>query len=165
MAVAVDTSQLDQLSADLGAAPVNAGPALYKALVVTSAKIKKEWQDKLGGTPNVPFGSKTITYDVSASVTGPLGVLLRTFGVEAASTFGNVISSEIGAEDGREQAPIVAVLEYGSPVNNLPPHGYGTAALADDADDFENGLLLAIGDPLGVSTELSSPIRQKFPLP
>lgn len=149
MAITVDTSQLAQLSADLGNAPTDAGPGIYKALTVTSAKIKKEWQQKLSGTPQVPFGPLTITYDLSASVTGPLGSLLRGLGIQAASTFGNQIRSDIGAEDGRKQAPIVTVLEFGSPQNNLPPHGYGAEALEDNINDFVNGLLIAIGDPLG----------------
>jgi hypothetical protein len=159
--VSFDLTQLDQLSADLGRAPQDAGPKIYKAFTVTSARIKKDWQRKLSGTPGVPHGSLTITYDVGSSVTGPLGVLLRSFGIESATTFnggkyaigGNHIASEIGAEDGRPQAPIVAVEEFGSPGQNLPPHGYGTASLQDNEDDFVNGLLLAIGDPLGVSTE------------
>lgn len=155
MSVTVDTSQLDQLTADIANAPKTAGPNIYKAFTVSSARVKKAWQQKLSGTPGVPFGPLTITYDVTTGAVGVLGDLLRAFdignGAEA-----NTIQSEIGAEDGRKQAPIVAVLEYGSPVNNLPPHGYGTAALADNADDFENGLMLAIGDPLGVSSGTTS---------
>jgi hypothetical protein len=161
MPATFDLSGLNQLAADLGNAPKTAGPNIYKAFTVTSARIKKDWQRKLSGMPGVPHGPLTITYDVGASVTGPLGVLLRTLGVEAATTFnggkyaigGNHIASEIGAEDGRSQAPIVALEEYGSPVNNLPPHGYGAASLQDNQDDFVNGLLLAIGDPLGTSIE------------
>lgn len=148
-----DLSQLDQLASDLGDAPKNAGPAIYKAFSVTSGFVKKDWQRKLSGMPGVPHGSLTITYDISANVTGALGVVLRAFGVEPASSFGNQITSEIGAEDGRLQAPIVALEEYGSPVHDLPPHGYGAASLQNNTDDFVNGLLLAIGDPLGVSTE------------
>lgn len=147
MAVTVDTSQIDQLSADLGNAPKNAGPGIYKSFTVSSARIKREWQSKLSGMPGVPHGALTITYDISTSITGPLGSILTAFGVEHL-TGANQISSEIGAEDGRLQAPIVALEEYGSPENNLPPHGYGTQALADETDDFANGLLIAIGDPL-----------------
>lgn len=145
-----DLSGLDQLAADLGDAPKNAGPNIYKAFTVTSAKIKKTWQQKLSGTPDVPFGPLTITYDIETAVTGPLGVALRALGVEPGG--GNQISSSIGAQTGRKQAPIVTVLEFGSPVNNLPPHGYGSEALLENQDDFENGLLLAIGDPLAVSS-------------
>lgn len=151
MAAVFDTSQLEQLSADLGNAPVTAGPNIYKALTGTSAAIKRDWQHKLSGTPDVPFGPLTITYDLASTVTGPLGSFLRTLGIQAASTFGNQIRSDIGAEDGRKQAPIVTVLEFGSPVNNLPPHGYGSESLLDNQDDFANGLLIAIGDPLAVT--------------
>lgn len=150
-----DFSQITQLSADLGVAPADAGEKIYKAVTVTSAKIKKTWQQKLSGTPEVPFGPLTITYDVGTNAS-----IFREAktGLHAGA---NEIVSEIGAEDGRKQAPIVAVLEYGSPApypvgRNLPPHGYGAAALQENQDDFENGLLLAIGDPLGVSTELGA---------
>lgn len=148
MSATVNTSELDKLTADIANAPKNAGPNIRKAFAVSSAKIKREWQQKLSGTPGVPYGALTITYDISAGGTGVLGELLSTFGI-GGGALANQIVSEIGAEDGRKQAPIVTVLEYGSPVNNLPPHGYGTAALADNAGDFANGLLLAIGDPLG----------------
>jgi hypothetical protein len=151
--ITVDTSQLDQLSADLGNAPKTAGPNIYKAFTVSSARVKREWQQKLSGTPGVPFGPLTITYDIASTVTGPLGVILRSFGVQAASSFGNQIRSDIGAQDGRKQAPIVTVLEFGAPGNNLPPHGYGAQALQDEIDDFANGLLIAIGDPLAVTAE------------
>jgi hypothetical protein len=154
-----DLTGLSELTADLGRAPVDAGPQIRKAIVVSSAKIKKAWQDKLSGTPGVPFGPKTITYDVGSNVSIWRDATAKVQGGA------NQIVSEIGAEDGREQAPIVAVLEYGSPVNNLPPHGYGTAALQENQEDFVNGLLLAIGDPLGESTELANPIRTKYPLP
>jgi hypothetical protein len=153
MTSVVDTSQLDKLSADIGNAPKTAGPNIYKAFTVTSARIKKEWQQKLSGTPDVPHGPLAITYDITTGG-GVLGGLLKLVGVGAA----NQISSEIGAEDGRLQAPIVALLEYGSPVNNLPPHGYGTDSLADNADDFTNGLLLAIGDPLAKSPSAPTPV-------
>lgn len=147
MAVTVDTSQLDQLSADLGHAPADAGPGIYKAFTVSSARIKREWQSKLSGMPGVPHGALTITYDISSGVSGPLGSVLGLLGIEHLWG-GNTISSEIGAEDGRSQAPIVAVEEYGSPVNNLPPHGYGAQSLADEVDEFANGLMIAVGDPL-----------------
>lgn len=151
-----DTSQLDQLSADLGNAPKNAGPNIYKAFTVTSARIKTDWQRKLTGMPHVPLGRATITYDIESSVKGPLGSVLSALGIEHLSG-GNQIVSDIGAEDGRPQATIVAVEEYGSPINNLPPHGYGTAALQDNQDDFSNGLLLAIGDPLAHEPDRSKP--------
>lgn len=147
MTVTVDTSQLDQLSADIGNAPKAAGPGIYKSFTVSSARIKREWQSKLSGMPGVPHGPLTITYDISTGQSGLLGLALSVLGVGGLSG-GNTISSEIGAEDGRLQAPIVALEEYGSPENNLPPHGYGTQSLADEAPDFENGLLIAIGDPL-----------------
>lgn len=142
-----DLSGLDQLSADLGHVEDDVGPKIQKAVIVTSAKIKRSWQRKLSGTPQVPFGPLTITYDVGANV-GDFHITEDGQGAGA-----NHVESQIGAEDGRKQAPIIAVLEYGSPVNNLPPHGYGTEALEENQQDFMNGLLLAIGDPLGKSTE------------
>lgn len=150
----VDISQIDKLTATLGDAPKNAGPKIYKAFTVTSARVKREWQQHLSGTPEVPFGPLTITYDVEASVSGPLAAILTALGVEpnpapgGIQSGGNHIVSEIGSQTGRKQAPIVTVLEFGAPGQNLPPHGYGAISLQDNADDFEFGLSQAIGRPL-----------------
>lgn len=122
-----DYSQINDLVADLGVQPGITAKKVAQALEVTSTKIKKTWSQKLVGTEGVPHGARTITYDL----TGTEG--------DDKST----LSAEIGAEDGRLQAPIVAVIEYGAPGNNLSPRGFGAAALRENNDDFVKGLELA----------------------
>lgn len=125
-----DNSDIMSLVADLEDAAHDAGPNVAKALAITAGKVKKDWAEKLKGEPHLPHAPRSITYDVDAN---PVG--------------GNtVISAEIGAQRGRLQAPMVTVLEFGSPVNNTSPRGYGTGALKENEADFIKGLEIAI-DP------------------
>jgi hypothetical protein len=132
--ITIDDSEIYLLAADLGKAPERAGPKIVQALQFGATNVKKSWAQKLEGTPDVPHGARSITYDI---ITGPL-----------VGGLADEVSAVIGAEDGRDQAPIVAVLEFGAPGQNLPPHGYGAAALQEETADFEYGLALAIGEPL-----------------
>lgn len=125
-----DFSELNQLSSDLGETALNAGPLINSAVQRTSINIKKAWADKLEGTPEMPHAARTITYDITT---------FQGFGV-------SVIKSEIGAERGRKQAPLVTVLEFGAPGNNLAPHGYGSGALQENEADFQRGLEKALAD-------------------
>lgn len=127
-----DFSEINALAADLGDAPRDAGKSIRQATEISARKIKDAWAKKLEGTPDVPHGSRSITYDLDAKP-----------GQDKST-----ITAEIGAEKGRLQAPIVTVIEFGAPGNNLPPHGYGAAALQENQDDFQKGLEIAIGDVL-----------------
>jgi hypothetical protein len=128
----MDFSELDKLAADLGDAPRDAGKRIRQATEITARKIKDAWKDKLKGTEGVPHGAYTITYDLDAKP-----------GQDS-----SVITAEIGAETGRAQAPIVTVIEFGAPGNNLAPRGYGAGALQENQADFEKGLEIAIGEVL-----------------
>jgi len=121
-----DFAQINTLAADLGTQPALTGRKLRQAIEVTARHVKDEWAKKLEGGNGVPHAPRSITYDVKA-------------------TPGNVstIEAEIGAETGRLQAPIVTVLEFGAPGNNLAPRGYGHGALQDNEADFVKGLELA----------------------
>lgn len=124
--IGFDFSELSQLTADLGDAPKTAGKKIRQAFEVSSRHVKDKWAKKLEGTEGVPHGPKSITYDIEATPGDQL----------------STIRAEIGSETGRLQAPIVTVIEFGSP--NLPPRGYGLAALQETEADFEKGLGLAI---------------------
>lgn len=130
--ISFDFSEITSLAADLGTVAADAGRRVGQAVEISARNVKDAWAAKLEGTPDVPHGARTITYDIEAVP-----------GEDKSS-----VSAVIGAEDGREQAPIVAVLEFGAPGNNLPPHGYGAAALQETEGDFQKGLELAVGDPL-----------------
>lgn len=127
-----DFHEINALAADLGAQPGISGVKIRQAVEITARHVKDTWAAKLKGTEGVPHGARSITYDLEAVA-----------GEEASS-----ISAVIGAEDGRLQAPIVAVLEFGAPGNNLSPRGYGAGALQENQDDFTKGLELAAGDIL-----------------
>lgn len=127
-----DFSELNILAADLTKAKVASPKKVRQAVEVTARKVKDAWKEKLKGTQGVPRGAYTITYDLNAKP----------------GQGSSVISAEIGAERGRSQAPIVTVIEFGSPVNNLAPRGYGSGALQENEADFIKGLEIAIGDLL-----------------
>lgn len=125
-----DFSELDQLTADLGNVPANAGRNVRTAVEITARHIKDDWAKKLTGENGLPHAPRSIGYDVTSF-----------------AGFGNtVVKAEIGAERGKLQAPIVTVIEYGSPVNNTPPRGYGHGALQENEDDFVKGLSKALED-------------------
>lgn len=127
-----DFSEIDQLAADLGDAPRDAGKRIHQAVEVSARNVKDAWAKKLEGTEGVPHASRSITYDLDAQPGDN-----RT-----------ILTAEIGSEKGRLQAPIVTVLEFGAPGQNLSPRGYGAGALQETQADFIKGLELAIGEPL-----------------
>lgn len=130
MSIEFDFSELDQLAAQLESAPTVAGPYLRKAVEVSAVNVKKAWAQKLTGEQGLPHAPRAITYDIA---------VLRAFGV-------SIIEAEIGPERGRLQAPIVVVMEFGSPGNNTAPRGYGSGALQETEPDFVRGLERALGD-------------------
>lgn len=130
MSIEYDFSELDQLSAQLEDAPVVAGPYIRKAVEFSALGLKKLWAGKLSGEQGLPHAPRAITYDI---------YVFQGFGV-------SVIEAEVGAERGRLQAPIVTVIEFGSPGNNTPPRGYGSGALQETEPDFERGLGKAMED-------------------
>lgn len=138
MSIDFDFSELDKLAADLGKVPDDAGPRIRQAVEITSRRIKDAWAEKLRGENGVPHAPRSITYDIGTNVSF-LRNALGSGPVDGA----NQIAAEIGAERGRLQAPIVTVLEFGAPGNNLPPRGYGHGALQDNEADFVKGLTMA----------------------
>lgn len=126
----IDFSEINSLVADLGEIADGVGPNVRKAVEVTARNVKDAWAEKLTGENGVPHAPRAITYDITG-----------TPGLDK-----SVIEAEIGAERGRLQAPIVTVLEYGAPGNNLAPRGYGAGALQENEADFVRGLSIALGD-------------------
>lgn len=126
----IDFSQIDTLAADLGDVAEGTGKRTGQAVEVSAVKVKKAWAEKLTGENGLPHAPRSITYDMTVdAVAGQ-----------------SLIGAEVGAEQGRLQAPIVTVLEFGSPVNNTSPRGYGAGALQENEKDFIHGLELAM-DP------------------
>jgi hypothetical protein len=127
--IGFDFSEIVTLTADLGVTTERAGKNAIKAVAVTAGKVKKGWRDKIEGTPDMPLAFLTIDYDVVVN--------------------GWEIVAEIGSRTGQKQATFVTVNEFGAPGNNSVPHGYGAGALEENSDDFQKGLEIAVGDPLG----------------
>lgn len=122
----IDTAEVDQLAADLGQIPANAGVLVSKAVEVTARNIRDHWREGASGMRHAPAYPSSITYDMS-SFTG--------FGV-------TVLQAEIGPDKDRTQGALGNLIEYGS-INN-PPQGQGQAALEANVDDFEKGLDMAL---------------------
>ena len=124
--ITFDFSELNTLAADIAGEIPRSGKAFRQAVEVSARNVKDAWADKLRGEAYVPHAPRSITYDVKAT---PGDV--------------STIEAEIGAERGRLQAPIVTVLEFGAPGNNLAPRGYGHGALSETEADFVKGIELA----------------------
>lgn len=137
-----DFHELDQLAADLGNAPKDAGPKIRKAVEVTAFKVKEAWRNKLKGTKRMPVAFLTVDYEVNANTSIVRDALS---GIQGGA---DTVTAEIGSRTGKKQATFVTVLEFGAPGNNLAPRGYGSGALQENETDFQKGLEIAIGEPL-----------------
>lgn len=120
------------LSRDLASADTRMADNVEKALKVTSMNVKKSWQKKAARTglkgyaASVDFEVKRFAAFGGAAVEAEIGPnLSRGVGVPS---FGFV-----------EDAP--------GGVKSAPQHA-GRDSLADNADDFERGISIAIGDLL-----------------
>lgn len=122
----VDSSELDQLAADLGQVSHNAGPNVRKAITVTSLKVKTDWQAPLKGSKTLPGLPYAITFDITT---------FQGFGA-------SVIKAEIGFDKDRNQGPLGNISEYGAPT--ITGRGYGLKALQTNESDFQKGLEIAL---------------------
>lgn len=119
----IDASELSKLAVDLGnAADLDSGNVL-KLLQVAGTNVKKGWAQRLEGSAYASGAPSSVSYDMHGTTGARLGAL----------------SVEIGPEL-KGQGPIAGLIEMGSPGRNLAPHGFGLAALADEQDDFEQGV-------------------------
>jgi len=126
----IDFSELDKLTVDLGEASKGIGEPLRQAHEVSDRNIKDSWAEKLRGEPHLPHAPSSITYE-----------LIATPGQDVST-----LRSDIGAQKGRRQAPIVVVIESGSP--NTAPRGYGAGALHEEQAGFEQGVTKALDTAL-----------------
>lgn len=127
--ITVDSSELYQLSQDLGAVPARSKTNIEKALKVTATGIKNDWRQGAGvgrGSYTTKYPS-SIFYDI---LDGPDGM-----------------SAEIGPELGRPGGTAGFLEEAPGGVRAKPQHA-GRDALEANEDDFIRGLLIAVTDPL-----------------
>lgn len=121
-----DFSDLTKLAADLTEVPKNAGKKIRKAVEVSARNVKEDWKKPLQGSPTVPGGERSISYDLKG------GEGIR----------GSTISAEIGPETGGIGS-VVSALEEGFG-GRQGPLGFGSAALQMNQDDFIRGLEIAL---------------------
>lgn len=126
-----DFTDLTRLGADVGDIPREAAPLLRKAIEVSGFNVRDSWRDRLKGSPTIPAGGASITYDIK----GGQGIR------------GSQLEAEIGPELGRPAASLVGITEVGAPEGQAP-RNYGPAALHDNEADFEFGVRTAIDDAL-----------------
>lgn len=125
--ISIDSSELDRLAADLGAAPAKASTNIRKAVQVTAQLVRDDWREPWQGSATVPGAARSISYD--------------TKGVT-----GSGVSAEIGPELGG-QGSLVGLFEEGD-ARNVGARGFGLAALQKNMGDFERGLTKAVEDIL-----------------
>lgn len=126
--IVFDFSELDQLAADLGEVPTNAGRYVRQAVEVSARNVRDDWRENLQGLAHAPALPYAVTYDIA---------VLQGFGQ-------SVCKAEIGPDKERPQGALGNFTEFGS-VHNAP-RGDGHAALQKFEKDFEYGLNKALED-------------------
>jgi hypothetical protein len=120
-----DFSELNQLSADLGEAPVKMIPLVRKAVEITARNIKDDWQEgaaKASGQHARLF-PKSIDYDMGLDADG-------------------AITAEIGPNLGRVQGSL-GILEDAPGGVMSRPQNAGRKAAKKNEQDFMDGLAKA----------------------
>ena len=143
MKLTVDTSELNQLTADLSSAPRNVWPNVFQAVEVTARHIKDDWNEGLGGGKNTGSAFKHIGRSVDYDI-GPMGGI-----VAAAAGVSRGVEADIGPNLARLQGSMAGWFEEG--MRNIPALHPGHAALKKNEQDFLNGLQKALADSLAES--------------
>lgn len=131
--VTVDFSEVNQLAAQLGSVPANAGRYVRSAVEVSARNVKDSWRDDAKGQLGTPGFPASIDYEV-----------------QTAYLFGqSVIQAEIGPNKSRGgQAKLGNLIEYGGASSGglSSKIGTGAAALERTQEDFVRGLSNALAD-------------------
>lgn len=129
--VEFDFSDLMKLAADLDGAADGIAQPVKTALNVTSNRIKKDAQQRVGARRHFRQAARSITFDVTERKTE--------------------LESEIGYEKGRGgSAHLGNLIEFGAPgsPNALTPGNELRTALADNEADFIRGVLRAVDEAM-----------------
>lgn len=123
-----DFSELTKLAADLGRIPDEAIPNVKTALNVTSLRVKRGAQAKVGRRKHFKQAAQAITFDVTARK--------------------SEIESEIGYDKARPAGKLGNLVEYGAPgsPNALTPGNELQTTLHEEEADFVKGLSKALED-------------------
>jgi hypothetical protein len=125
--IGADFSGLRNLAADLGALADSAIPNVAKALRVTAQNVKEDWRDdaKRIDRGHAKAYPSSIDYDIKTEKAGE-------------------ISAEIGPNLAKNQGSLGFLEEAPGRVANAP-QGNARRALAKNVEDFERGILKAVG--------------------
>lgn len=129
--ITFDFSEVNQLAAQLGSVPANAGRYIRSAVEVSARHVKDSWRDDVKGQLGTPGFPASIDYEV-----------------QTAYLFGqSVIQAEIGPNKARGgQAPLGNLIEYGGARSGglSSKIGTGASALERTQEDFARGLSKAV---------------------
>lgn len=123
--ISFDFSEVSKLAADLGRIPGEAMPNIRKAVQVTAFNVKADWRRGANRTGLGGYAAD-ITYETKESRDG--------------------VEAEVGPTIG-DQGSFGLVEDATGNVRSSPQHA-GRSAARKNEDDFVNGLLKAISDPL-----------------
>ena len=125
--IRVDASQVDALAGDLSAIAAHLGPFLNSAMQVTATKVRDDARKKVRGRRHFKQAAQAIDYDVKA-------------------VFGQHIEAEVGYDKDRPVGELGNLVEFGAPGarNALAPGDELRTSLADNADDLEKGIGIAV---------------------
>jgi hypothetical protein len=126
-----DFSELNKLAADIDIAADGIAGPLKVALNVTSNRIKRAAQRKVGARRHFRQAARAITFDVNSRKRS--------------------LESEIGYEKGRGGAAHLGnLIEFGAPgsPNALTPGNELASSLAENEEDFMRGVLRAVDDAM-----------------
>lgn len=138
--IIIEAVGFQELSADLGEVPKNAGKYIRQAVEYGAVNVKNYWRADLpkeGAAKALPYA---IGYDIYSNSSIFHDVLPSTDEPGTATT----ITADIGPDKNKRQGALGNLLEYGS-INN-PAEGEGSQALEDETEDFQHGLEKAIDD-------------------
>lgn len=108
----------------------------------SAGSVKDRWNGKLYSEGHAKLTGRSISYDVGTAFDLGIGTSLQDQ-LDAGSGAAAIVA-EIGPRKGNHrQAGVVVLLENGAPAQNLAPHGYGAASLAEEEADFEARLAFA----------------------
>lgn len=114
----IDASDMRRLAADMGVVTDSILDNTEDALKLNAIKVRSTWRQKLQGSATLPALPAAVTFDIEREAGG--------------------VGAEIGFDKGRAQGALGNISEFGVP--GTAPRGFGAAALAENAADFETGV-------------------------
>ncbi len=113
-----DVSGLNELVADLTAAPRRVQVKTAAVVLKGAVNVQKDWRQRASGLAHAPAYPASVTYE--------------------AGWKGSAFEAQVGPDKGLPQGALGNLIEFGSV--NSPPHGDGSAAMDTEAPKFEKAM-------------------------